>query len=59
MLIEEFQSTTYKVHADPYQQVNLRIYPINSQLYEIRLWSEGKLIDTHKAKSSDLEGMHF
>ena len=49
----------FKVHADPYQQVNLRIYPINDQLYEIRLWSEGKLIDTHKAKSSDLEGMHF
>jgi hypothetical protein len=49
----------FKVHADPYQQVNLRIYPINNQLYEIRLWCKGKLIDTHKVKSSDLEGVHF
>jgi hypothetical protein len=49
----------FKVHADPYQQVNLRIYPINDQLYEIRLWCKGKLIDTHKVKSSDLEGVHF
>jgi len=49
----------FKVHADPYRQVNLRIYPINDQLYEIRLWCKGKLIDTHKVKSSDLEGVHF
>jgi len=49
----------FKLHADPYQQVNLRIYPINDQLYEIRFWCEGKLIDTHKVKSSDLEGVHF
>ncbi len=33
----------FKVHADPYQQVNLRIYPINDQLYEIRFWCEGKV----------------
>jgi len=49
----------FKLHADPYQQVNLRIYPINDQLYEIRFWCDGKLIDTHKVKSSDLEGVHF
>lgn len=49
----------FKVHADPYQHVNLRIYPINDQLYEIRLWCEGKLIDVHKVKSSDLEGVQF
>ena len=49
----------FKVHADPYQPVNLRIYPINDQLYEIRFWCKGKLIDTHKVKSFDLEGVHF
>ena len=49
----------FKLHADPYQQVNLRIYPINNQLYEIRFWCDGKLIDTHKVKSSDLKGVHF
>jgi hypothetical protein len=49
----------FKVHADPRKQVNLRIYPLDDQLFEIRFWSEGKLIDVHKVKSSDLEGVHF
>ncbi len=49
----------FKVHADPRNRVNLRIYPLNDQLFEIRFWSEGKLIDVHKVKSSDLEGVHF
>lgn len=49
----------FKVHADPRKQVNLRIYPLNDQLSEIRLWSEGKLIDVLKVKSADLEGVHF
>jgi hypothetical protein len=49
----------FKVHTDPYQQINLRIYPVNDQLDEIRFWCKGKLIDTYKVKSSDLEGVHF
>jgi hypothetical protein len=49
----------FKVHADPSKQVNLRIYPLNNQLFEIRFWCEGKLIDVYKLKSSDLEGVHF
>jgi hypothetical protein len=49
----------FKVHADPRKQVNLRIHPLNDQLSEIRFWCEGKLIDVHKVKSSDLEGVHF
>ena len=49
----------FKVHADPRKQVNLRIHPLNDQLSEIRFWCEGKLIDVHKVKSSDLEGAHF
>ena len=49
----------FKVHADPKKQVNLRIYPLNDEISEIRLWCEGKLIDAHKVKSSDLEGVHF
>ena len=49
----------FKVHADPRKQVNLRIYPLNDQLLEIRFWCEGKLIDTYKVKNSDLEGVHF
>ena len=49
----------FKVHADPRKQVNLRIYPLNDQLSEIRFWSEGKLIDIHKVNNSALEGVHF
>ncbi len=49
----------FKVHADPRTKVNLRIYPLNDQLFEIRFWCEGKLIDVYKVKTSDLEGVHF
>ena len=49
----------FKVHADPYKQVNLRLYPLNDQISEIRFWCEGKLIDTHKVKTSELKGVHF
>jgi hypothetical protein len=49
----------FKVHADPHKQVNLRIYPLNDQISEIRFWCEGKLIDTQKVKTSELKGVHF
>ncbi len=49
----------FKVHADPYKQVNLRIYPLNDQISEIRFWCEGNLIDTQKVKNSELKGVHF
>jgi hypothetical protein len=49
----------FKVHADPHKQVNLRIYPLNDEISEIRFWCEGKLIDTQKVKSSELKGVHF
>jgi hypothetical protein len=49
----------FKVHADPRKQVNLRFYPLNDQIAEIRFWSEGKLIDVHKIKTSELPEVHF
>jgi hypothetical protein len=49
----------FKVHADPHKQVNLRIYPPNDELSEIRFWCEGKLIDTQKVKNSEIKGVHF
>ena len=49
----------FKLHADPTKNVNLRIYPLNNQLSEIRFWCEDKLIDIQKIKNSDLKGMHF
>jgi hypothetical protein len=49
----------FKVHADPHKQVNLRIYPLNDDICEIRFWCEGELIDTQKVKNSELKGVHF
>jgi transposase len=49
----------FKVHADPYKQVSLRIYPLNDEISEIRFWCEGKLINTQKVKHSELKGVHF
>jgi transposase len=49
----------FKVHADPHKQVNLRIYPLNNEISEIRFWCEGELIDTQKVKNSELKGVHF
>jgi hypothetical protein len=49
----------FKVHADPRKQVNLRIYPLDDEISEIRFWCEGKLIDVQKVKNSDLKGVHL
>jgi hypothetical protein len=52
-------SQQFKVHADPHKQVNLRIYPLNDDISEIRFWCEGKLIDSQKIKNPELKGVHF
>jgi len=49
----------FKVHADPRKLVNLRFYPLNDEISEIRFWCEGKLIDVHKIKTSELPAVHF
>ncbi len=49
----------FKVHADPREQVNLRFYPLNRQIAEIRFWCQGKLIDVYKIKTSELTEVHF
>lgn len=48
-----------KVKANPFDYVNLRIYPLNDQLSEVRIWRENKLIDIQIIKKSDLKGVHF
>jgi len=52
-------SLQFKAHADPRKEVNLRIHPLNDEISEIRFWCEGSLIDVHKVKTSDLQGVHF
>jgi hypothetical protein len=49
----------FKVHTDPRKHVHLRFYPLNDQIAEIRFWCEGKLIDVHKIKISELPEVHF
>ena len=46
-------------HATPRKTVNLRIYPLNKDISEIRFWCEDKLIDIQRIKHSDLKGVHF
>jgi len=36
---------------DPYQTVNLRIYPLNSTYSEVRFWSNRSLLDVQKLKN--------
>jgi hypothetical protein len=46
-------------HATPRKEVNLRIYPLNHEISEIRFWCEGKLMDLQRIKNSDLRGVQF
>jgi hypothetical protein len=49
----------FKLHADPGNQVNLRIHPLDHEISEIRCWCEGRLTDVHKVKTSELKDVHF
>ena len=40
---------------NPRDYVNLRIYPLNKQISEIRFWVDDNLIDIQKIKNSDLK----
>jgi len=46
-------------HATPRNEVNLRIYPLNKDISEIRFWCDDKLIDVQRIKNADLKGVHF
>lgn len=45
--------------AVPGETVNLRIYPMNNGIAEVRFWCNNKLIDVQKLKNSDLNIVHF
>jgi hypothetical protein len=40
--------------ADPHETVNIRIYPINNGLVELRFWCVGRLVDVQRIKQQDL-----
>ncbi len=46
-------------NAVPRETVNLRIYPLNNSLSEVRFWCDGKLLDIHTLKNKDLQGVQF
>lgn len=46
-------------NAVPRETVNLRIYPLNKSLFEIRFWCGDKLLDVQNVKKKDLQGVQF
>lgn len=45
--------------VNPRDSVILKLYPLESDLCEIRFWVNNTLIDIQKIKKSDLKGVHF
>ena len=45
--------------ALPGDTLNLRIYPLNSFVSELRIWKHNALLDVRKIKNTDLKGVHF
>ena len=45
--------------ALPGDTLNLRIYPLNSVVSELRIWKHNSLLDVRKIKNIDLKGVHF
>lgn len=46
---------SFKVNkVNPYEKINIRMYPIHNGLAELRFWCNGKLVDVQKAKLKDL-----
>lgn len=43
----------------PRDTVNLRIYPLNNSISEVRFWCNNKLLDVKLIKNSDLKGVYF
>ena len=48
-----------KLNGSPRDIVNVRIYPLNTQISELRFWCNSQLIDIKKIKNSDLKIVHF
>lgn len=46
-------------NLNPYEPVNLRIYPLNSMYSEVRFWANDTLLDTQKLKNDLFKGVHF
>ena len=43
--------------VDPYQDLKIRIYPLNPAVSELRFWHQDQLVDIQTFKNSDLKGV--
>jgi len=48
-----------KLNGSPRDIINVHIYPLNSQISEVRFWCDNQLIDIKKINNNDLKIVHF
>jgi hypothetical protein len=48
-----------KVNGNPRDRVAVKIYPINKNISQVRIWCNGDLLDVHRVKNSEFKGVHF
>jgi hypothetical protein len=48
-----------KVNGTPGDKVNVKIYPINRNISQVRIWNKNDLLDIHRVKNSEFKGVHF
>jgi hypothetical protein len=45
--------------ANPADRLQIRLYPLNASVSELRFWHKDRLLDVHTIKNSDLKGLQF
>ena len=48
-----------KVNGNPFNRVYIKIYQLNKNISQLRIWCKDELIDIHRVKNSDLKIAHF
>lgn len=48
-----------KVNGNPLDRVNIKIYPLNKNISQLRIWRKDELLDIYRVKNSDLRIAHF
>ena len=63
--IDQYLHVTFKnlrIHlsdVEPRRPVDIRVYPLGDDLYELRFWYQAKLIKVERIKSKDFLPVHF
>ena len=45
--------------ANPADRIQIRLYPLNASVSELRFWHKNRLLDVHTVKNSDLKALQF